>query len=441
MATLETGTPLASRRWKVTSVYQDAIEHGRAYGSTFLTEFAVMASQILVYKLAAHYLGRTGFSEYALARRTVSVLYPIVLLGLGIGLPRYIAHAVGRGDQDSKNRYWGATIWCVGLSALICFALMNAFPHTLAYLFFGSRDYTSLIFPLSLVVTGLALHAIVYGYFRGILAMRFANLLQFVNFCIVPLAVFFLFHNNVQSLLGALGILSLAVAGIAILFTPLAAATKNNRMQAKELLGYGIQRVPGDFVHMALFALPATFVAHTNGIKIAGFVAFGISMLNLVGSFFTPIGLILLPRAGTLLAAGENGELKRHVWLLAKITLVISGVIAMAIAVLADRLIRVYLGPDFAEAAGIVRLLLFAAVPYSLYLVLRNVIDAFHELGVTTMILCAGFVVFCSGSTALFVLQDKLHVVLVAFLSGIVTVWLLSSRETLRILRVSASAE
>jgi O-antigen/teichoic acid export membrane protein len=395
----------------------------------------------LTYKLAAHFLGKTGFAEYAVARRTISILYPVVLLGLAVGLPRYIATAAGRRDEESKACYLGATLWCVGLSTAVCVALLNAFPSGLAFLFFGSREYASLIFPLSLVVAGLALHAIVYSYFRGMLEMRAANLLQFVNFGLMPLAVFLFFGKSVQSLLSALGILSLAMAGVALLFTPWKALVKDNRAQVKELLRFGIQRVPGDFILMALFALPATFVAHKSGIRAAGFVAFGISMLNVIGSFFSPFGLILLPKAGALLAAGKNGELRRQVWLLTRITLVVSSVLAAGIAIGANSLIRVYLGPDFTEGAGILRLLLLAAVPYSLYTVLRNVIDAFHELGVTTMILAAGFGVFCLGSAALFAVQNNKYVVLLAFLGGVLTLWLLSSAETLRILRSSAAAE
>jgi O-antigen/teichoic acid export membrane protein len=415
--------------------------HAREYGSTFATEFTVLGCQLLTYKLAAHFLGKTGFAEYAIARRTISILYPIVLLGLAVGLPRYIANAAGRGNEESKARYLGATLWCVGLSTLVCVALLNAFSSGLAYLFFGSREYASLILPLSLVVAGWALHAIVYSYFRGMLEMRAANLLQFVNFGLMPLAVFLLYSKSVQSLLSALGILSFAVAGVALLFTPWKAVAKDNRDYVKELLRFGIQRVPGDFILMALFALPATIVAHKSGIRAAGFVAFGISMLNVIGSFFSPFGLILLPKAGALLAAGKSRELRRQVWLLTRITLVVSAALAAGIAIGADTLIRLYLGPDFTEGTGILRFLLLAAVPYSLYTVLRNVVDAFHELGVTTMILAAGFGIFCLGSSVLFTIHTDLYVVLLAFLGGVLTLWLLSSAETLRILHLSAAAE
>jgi len=257
---------------------------------------------------------------------------------------------------------------------------------------------------------------------------------------LMPLAVFFFYGKSIRAALLALGILSIAVAAAGLLFTPWTAALKDNRSQVKELLRFGIQRVPGDFILMAMLALPASFVAHANGIKAAGFVAFGISMLTVIGAVFAPFGLILLPKAGTLLAAGRNGELRRQVWLLTVVTLAVSSVLAVAIASGAETLMRLYLGADFAQGAGILRLVLLAAVPYSLYTVVRNVIDAFHELGITTLILAAGFGIFCLGAWGLSAWQDKLHAALFGFLGGMLTLALLSGAETLRILRAPPAA-
>lgn len=423
-----------------TAVVGPIAEFVKEYSGTFATEFAVLISQILVYKLAARYLGQDGFAEYAVARRTVSVLYPLVLVGLAVGLPRYVAHAVGQGEPESRDRYLGAAIWCVGFTAVLCIGLMNLFAVHVARLFFGAKAYAEMIFPLSLVVAGLALHAIVYAYLRGTLLMGWANLLQFVNLGAVPPLVFLFFHKTVASVLAALGVLCLASSAIAFLFLPWKQATRDNASEAITLLRYGIQRVPGDFILMALLLLPTTVIAHSRGVTQAGFVAFGVSLLNAVGAFFSPIGLILLPRAGRLLASGEVGELRRQVLTLVKITLTCSTAIAVGGSLVADRLIRSYLGPGYEETGGIVRVLLFAAIPYSLYLVLRNVVDAFHEIGMTTLILTGGFVVCCASCLVLWPLQDKILTALIAFNAGALTLCLLAGGEVYRILRHPLSA-
>ena len=170
--------------------------HLREYGGTFATGFAVLGCQLMTYKLAAHFLGKTGFAEYALARRTISILYPVVLLGLGVGLPRYVAMAAGRGDRESGGRYLAATLWCVSLSAVVCVVILKVAPRGLAYLFFGSREYAFLLFPMSLVWRERRLHTVGYSYFRGTLNMRAANLLQLVNLGLAPLAVFFFYGTE-----------------------------------------------------------------------------------------------------------------------------------------------------------------------------------------------------------------------------------------------------
>src|ERR1700674_64004 len=104
--TLDTGTESPSRS-RFSWISEAMQSHAREYGSTFATEFTVLACQLLTYKLAAHFLGKTGFAEYAVARRTISLIYPVPLLGVAVALPRYVAHAIGGGNGDRKKRYFG----------------------------------------------------------------------------------------------------------------------------------------------------------------------------------------------------------------------------------------------------------------------------------------------------------------------------------------------
>src|SRR5437879_4795697 len=98
MATIDIAkpsAPSAGASARFSGIIENLGSHVREYGGTFATEFAVLACQLLTYKLAAHFLGKTGFAEYAVARRTISLIYPLPLLGLAVAVPRYIAHAAG----------------------------------------------------------------------------------------------------------------------------------------------------------------------------------------------------------------------------------------------------------------------------------------------------------------------------------------------------------
>jgi O-antigen/teichoic acid export membrane protein len=437
MGTIELPKPIvesAQPNGRFGWITQNLGSHAREYGGTFATEFTVLASQLLVYKLAALFLGKTGFSEYAVARRTISLIYPLPLLGIAVALPRYVAHAVGAGNGVRTAKYFGAAVWCMGLGLLVSVVLMNAFPGMFAVVFFAGRQYANLVLPLSLLLIGLVLHTLVYSYFRGCLKMRRANLLQFVNFGMVPLAAFLISSGSVQSVLLALGILTTLVACAALAFTPLRHAGVHVIPEAKELLRYGVQRVPGDFALMALFTLPATFVAHLRGVQEAGYVAFGISVLNMVGAMFTPLGLILLPKAGKMFASGSHDELREHVWTLAKLTMICSSVMAVGLSLFAHPLIRFYLGSNFEEVASIVRIILLGGVPYCLYLVLRNVVDAFHEMPMTTLILGVALLAFIVGAALAHALFPTAIGIVTALLIALVAVGGLISKQALKVL-------
>jgi O-antigen/teichoic acid export membrane protein len=167
--------------------------------------------------------------------------------------------------------------------------------------------------------------------------------------------------------------------------------------EAKNLLSYGVQRVPGDFTLIALFTLPVTVVAHLQGVQQAGYLAFAISVLSMICAVFQPVGLVLLPKATRMLAENSHRELRGHVSQVLKISVLTSLVLGLFVAVFADQLFRMYLGPGYEQVAGLVRVMVIGTIPYSIYLVLRNVIDAFHKSGVTALILLFSFAVFAIG--------------------------------------------
>jgi O-antigen/teichoic acid export membrane protein len=381
----------------------------REYSPTFLTEFAVMASQILVYKLAAHDFGKQGFSEYAVARRTVSLLYPVALMGLGVALPRFLGYASGR-DTARVPNYYGATLRCVCSVTAIFVLFANLFSARFAYLFFGNRSYSYLTFPISLLLVALVLHATIYSFFRGHLKMQKANVLQLTNLGVVPLLAFGFFGSSVRAVLLAAGCMTLCTVFVGFTFTPMREVLKTSFAEIKVLLTYGVQRLVGDFALTALMTLPVTILVHLRGVEETGFVSFGITVLSLIGSAFAPIGLILLPKASRMFAEGARAELRAHVVGIMKATAVIALGMNLVLAVLAGRLIEIYLGPRFPEVTFYVRLFAFGALPYAMYCVLRGLVDAFYVRGVNAINALIALGVFVLWTIALWTVRGTPYV-------------------------------
>ena len=423
---------VASRALRLLNIDRDLLTQGKEYRTTFVTEFGVSVSLLLTYKMAAHGFGKAGFSEYAVARRTISLIFPALLLGLPLALSRYVAYTTR--DENRSLYYYGAALWCLGFSVAACTALITFFRGAFAYLFFGSPAYAYLALPMGLVLIGLTIHSAVYAYYRGNLALNSANLLQFVNFGLVPLFVFARFGSSVHSVLTFWGVGTILVATAGLLFTPWRQATATRSWnEGRELLRYGLQRIPGVFAFLALMTLPTTFAVHLRGVQQGGGIAFGVSLLNMVGALFTPIGVVLLPKASQMFADGADEALRAHVMKLISVTVLVALVFTIGFELLAGIAIRIYLGADFSSVAALTRVVALGAVPFSVYYVLQGLIDAYHIRAVNGWNCIYSLGIFLLACLPAFV-YEPMEVIPVAFLVGIFSLGLLTAREAWRIL-------
>lgn len=398
---------------------------------TFITEFLVILSGLLVYKLAVIYLGQTGFSEYALSRRIISFIQPVMLLGLGVGIPRYVAYAT---DPSKSGTYFISGLSILGITTLSLALLGNLFSDTFAFLLFGSKSYATLMFPISVMLFGLVMTTACYSLFRGKLQMVSANILQIVSTGIIPVLAF-VFCSSLRSVFLLTGVMWIAVSALFMVFI-----IRNIDWDMSEfsqcthdLVSYGSKRVPGDFFLSALFTLPATFATHLSGVKEAGYIAFGISMLNMAGTAFGPIGLILLPKASKMIANDDTGLLKYYNAKLIKGTLVISLVGVAIFELFAGTIINLYLGQASAELVKVARIIMVACLAYTLYVTMRSVIDACYVKAINTKNIFISLIAFTGISLPAIMSKSSYISVAVAFVFSIYVLGILTLLEVRRI--------
>jgi O-antigen/teichoic acid export membrane protein len=403
------------------------------YILTFITEFTILGSNLFAYRLAANILGKEGFSEYALVRRTISFLLPALILGMGVAIPRYIGYSYS--NFKKANTYFIAGFIILFFVILTFSLLINLFQKNVAFLFFGDSKYYYLILPINVMLIGLIFHFLCYGYFRGNLSMIKANFLQLINMGIVPLLVFFL-KNNLKEIILLNGLIIILVSFIFLTSIVKNITFERNEIYTniKELMAYGIQRVPGDFGLSGLSSLPATFTSHISGITIAGYVAFGTSLLSMVGSVFAPLGLILLPKASQLVANNDFKTLKYYILKILKVTFFLTILGVVFFEIFADKIIALYLGNFPSDLVIITRLIIIASLGYTIYVAMRSIIEAYYVKAINTRNIFISLMFFLTVSFGTILVKKSYILLLANLVLSIILLGILTLTEVKKIL-------
>lgn len=362
---------------------------------TLITEFSVVMSGFLVYKLAATFFGKDGFAEYALSRRAITFILPLFLVGLGVGLPRYIAYSEHGVDKDKSSSYFISGMFVIGLVGLLGITILTVFREHVSFLVFGDTEHKGIIFPVCVMLMGIIANTTCYSYFRGKIDMGRANVLQLINSGIVPL-VGLCASRNLADVFYVTGLSSLGVSSLFLIW-----ALRSSKVVwgdlvpcGKDLVAYGARRVPGDFVMSGLFMMPVTFATHTAGLQEGGYVAFGISMLNMVGAVFAPVGLILLPQASRIVASKDFDVLASYKNKLLKVALCLSITGLVVFQLFAPHILRIYLGEVAGDLVHATKIIMTASVAYTVYVSMRSIVDAFYVKAVNSNNIIICFVLF-----------------------------------------------
>ena len=416
---------------RIVGVRHDGADMKRDYLTTFIAEACVLASALLVYRLVALGYGTSGFGEYAVTRRTLTLLLPFAVIGLDIGLARLIAYSSLKRQSDARS-YLVAALPIAVTGLALTTGILLAFAPVCAQLFFGDPSRTDLIQSLPILLLGATAHVLVYSNLRGRSLIAQANAVMVGNHAVIPLATFAM-SGSLTAVLVALGLGWFLLSSVIFALTPKEA---NDPLRlTSELLRFGSRRVSGDFVQLLFFALPIMATAQIGGLAAAGIVAFGMTALGMVGSALTPISFVLLPMAARQMESGSVSQLRAHVSQMLRIALPLVFVGVAVLEVFTEPIIELYLGSDFLPAAGALRVLLLGALPWSVFILLRSVVDARHERAINARNLTIAFALFAVLALPATIAARDTVLILASFVLGLSCLSVLTAIESYRALR------
>ena len=346
-------------------------------------ELLVAASAFLVLRLAAREFGPQGFGEFVAARRGLALIQLPLLMGLGIALPRFAAlHGSRDADTETAHRHGFAGLLLGLLPSLTAATAILLAPGPAARLLFEDRALVTLSAPVALGLLGVSANTLSTAALRGHFALGYANLLQLAVMAVLPVVVFATKPAGAAQALWLQGLIATLIAGLAwcaLLYRAIRGGGLRHGWpsgEARQLLRYGISRIPGEFALAALFSLPTLILIRSRGVAAAGQLSFALSVVTLFATAFAPIGLVLLPAASRLAGQGDHAGLRRLARRLALFGLPLAAVGVIVAWPLARWFTIWYLGPAFEEAVPLVRLGLLGVVPYVVYILFRNLLDA-----------------------------------------------------------------
>lgn len=361
------------RRFEVHPLFMDL-------GFTAVTSAAVLVTSLVMVSLFGRVLGAVALAEYLLVRRIYSWLQSATLLGVDSALPRYVAMTDEK-QPRLRDEYLFASIICGVAVTAFMLILFNGAGALFSQWLFGENDLRGLVLALSLFLAGGAAHGIVYGFYRGRLAMNQANILQLINLVVVPLCCAFELSRYrstavIVDAMGGLMILFSIVFTIPLLPQLARVSWRDIKGPLRTLLHYSVPRLPSVFGFGAMLALGPMLASHRMPLSRVTALLLGMSMLMGISASAEPLGLILLSKVSMFVSQNRETELRTHLMYLEEAVVACYVFICLQLIVFADVFVRAWVGNKLAGDMGVVRLTLVSIPFYLLFAYLRSVVDA-----------------------------------------------------------------
>jgi O-antigen/teichoic acid export membrane protein len=326
-------------------------------------------------------LGDADLGAYTLERRTMSLLQPLVLVGLTVATPLFIALRRGEGDVR-HGEFATAGVVLVALFASAAATVMLVFPGPIAALAFGDPAAVGLARALAGFVLAMALYQGVYAVLRGYLQVGPANLLELTVVGMLPVATAWLGPHDVVSIMWWLNagiLLAALVWGVFALRGRLRHIVAAVRARSGTMLRYGLARTPGDLAVVGLFSLAPIVVVHFADARQAGYTSIVQSSLNLVAISAVPLGVLLLPRVALERGLGEGDLNPARYVMMAAATIDLSLGLCALLVIASPLVMSVWL-PALPDGVVLAQQVAALGIPgYFFYLVFRSYLDAVHS--------------------------------------------------------------
>ena len=395
---------------------------------TLLSSLVVIGSVFVLNGLIARIHGINILGEFLLIKRTLSAFVGILLIGMNVGLPNYLSRNFEKSYGDNSFL----------LFIIITIPLTIIFIGSICWLgitgFNSDHLWIYVIFSLS-----ISAQFITYALYRGYLNMIGANIFQLLGTAVIPIIVFAFVLDIYTALLWI---------GLSVLIIMLLSFIKCNKgisvsainaHQSKEIIKYGIERIPSFLSQFILLAGIPIFLANTVDIQSVAYFNSSLSLVRLSLIVVGPIGMVLLPRLSNKIAAGAKDDVAKLLDILFKAGIVCSVIATVYCYINAPMILKLWLGQISETGIRILRLAILALPFYTFSGLTRSPIDAVSERGYNSLVygfgaLSMAIIIFIGRALQIDLLTTALFSFLIShIMTGIASSYYIKKLYLLRI--------
>ncbi|MGT2846765.1 lipopolysaccharide biosynthesis protein [Streptococcus massiliensis] len=365
---------------------------------TFLGQIVVMVLSFVLNKIISNQYSVSDFGIYNLLKRQISVITFVMLMAMGITIPKYISEALAKKSNLLLKKYLVSSLGIILVVSVLISLVSIIWRNELSYLIFADTSFRNYMIPSLLYSFGSALIAYSFSYYRGINNfVRYAiiNIIMQI-FLIVPTILFRLDLFNIHFTWGII-LVVYGLSEVIVIFYKNKlhfGLLSKSCLEIKELWTYSWPRVPGEFVLFAFNLVPLMVIGGKFGAEQVGYFSAAISINSLITPFFGLVGTILLPLVSRSKFDNTEKEVNQKIKILGYIYVGISILAILFVTIFGKYILIILLNHNYIKSMTIVKLTIFSILPNSIYLLLRNPIDAKSKFPYNTIILIFTFVIY-----------------------------------------------
>lgn len=361
---------------------------------TFSGQIVVMLCLFVINKIFSTYLSIDDFASYNIIRRSVMIISYVMLGGIGIALPRYIAIYKAQNSAEKIVTTIISSIIYVICNCIIVCLLIFIFKQFFGKEITGDDSFNHLIIVVIFSIS-TTVGSFLIAYLRGNDDFIKYNVTCILAQIILLIPLIFITRLNIYDIYFCWALINFIFYGIIIArivkrdyhSIPVYKWRSRFKSTIKEITTYSFPRLIGDLFLFFMPAFPLYYLNNYYSLTDVAYFSVGTSIVTMATPVFGVLGTILLPYIAKNIAQNNFYSTAIKVKKLMFYYMGCALIIVSVFYIFMPLLIKIFFSTKYLASIGIDRILILSIITEALYLLYRNPLDAVSRVPYNTIIL------------------------------------------------------